>query len=84
MKPTIYFNKSQMKNSPILMALYKSKLTRGVCRRLVKQQMVAHLASKDGIEKRKQLDQLFNLYESWLHIQEKTVNKIEQEIQIVF
>jgi len=73
-----------MKNSPILMALYKSKLTRGVCRRLVKQQMVAHLASTDGIEKRKQLDQLFNLYESWLHIQEKTVNKIEQEIQIVF
>ncbi len=62
-----------MKKSSLLSGLYRSRLTRGLCRQLVKKQIEKHQAVS-GIETNfYQTNQVFNLYESWLHIQPKTV-----------
>ena len=60
-----------MKNSILLRKLYNSRLTREISKRIFKNQI------KKNVDLDKSLvnvDQMFHHFESWLNVEEKTVN----------
>ena len=62
-----------MKNSILLRKLYNSRLTREISKRIFKNQIKKN-AADDLNKSLVNVDQMFHHFESWLNVEEKTVN----------